>query len=61
MVDRRQADGPGPPPRPRWVKVLLVVALAVLVLAAIIALAGGEHGPGRHAQGGGSAMHTLAI
>jgi hypothetical protein len=40
---------------PRWVKVLLVAALVVAaVLIVVMALAGGEHGPGLHAGTGGT-------
>lgn len=33
---------------PRWVKGFGIVVLIVIVLAAIVLLTGGEHGPGRH-------------
>jgi hypothetical protein len=33
---------------PRWVKVAGVIALALVVLALIVLLAGGNHGPSRH-------------
>jgi hypothetical protein len=33
---------------PRWVKVFGAIALIVVVLAVIVALTGGDHGPGRH-------------
>lgn len=40
------------PGMPAWVKVSGVVAgILVLVLVAAMFLAGGEHGPGRHAPG----------
>lgn len=42
-----------PPPRPTWVKVALVLALVVFAAIVVIAIAGGEHGPGRHLPGGG--------
>ena len=46
------ADRASPPRMPRWVKLSLIV-LAVLVLAVVIAMliAGGGHGPSRHAAG----------
>ena len=54
---RRDAAGVGagrasPPRMPRWVKLSLILA-AVLVLAVVIAMliAGGGHGPSRHAPG----------
>ena len=40
---------------PSWVKVFGVIALVVVVLFVVVLLVrGGEHGPGRHAPGGGS-------
>ncbi len=46
-IDRDRAAPPGVP---RWLKVLaLVVGILVLVLAAIMLIAGGDHGPDRHA------------
>ena len=55
MSDETQPGGGAaeeqPPGAPRWVKITIAVA-AVLVLAAlVVALAGGEHGPGRHFGG----------
>jgi hypothetical protein len=46
------ADRASPPRMPRWVKLSLIVA-AVLVLAVVIVMliAGGGHGPSRHAPG----------
>lgn len=46
------ADPASPPRVPRWVKLSLILA-AVLVLAVVIAMliAGGGHGPSRHAPG----------
>jgi hypothetical protein len=46
------ADPASPPRMPRWVKLSLILA-AVLVLAVVIAMliAGGGHGPSRHAPG----------
>ena len=46
---------------PRWVKVSGIVVIVVIVVAvAIMALAGGDHGPGRHLPGGedAPAEHT---
>jgi hypothetical protein len=40
-----------PPTTPRWVKVLLIVAILVVAVLTIMAIAGGEHGPGRHLSG----------
>ena len=46
------ADRASPPRMPRWVKLSLILG-AVLVLAVVIAMliAGGGHGPSRHAPG----------
>ena len=46
------ADRASPPRMPRWVKVSLILA-AVLALAVVIVMliAGGGHGPSRHAPG----------
>ena len=50
---------PAPPPdRPRWVKVLAAIAVLVLVAVAVMAIIGGEHGPGRHLPGGDGEQHT---
>jgi hypothetical protein len=48
------ADPPdsGPPTTPRWVKVSGIIAAIVVVVIVILALAGGEHGPGRHLPAG---------
>lgn len=40
------------PGAPRWVKVFGVIAVIVLVLFVILLLTGGDHGPGRHSDGG---------
>jgi hypothetical protein len=47
--DRAPAGG-----MPRWVKVSLIVVLVVALLFVVGKLTGlgGEHGPGRHADGG---------
>ena len=37
---------------PRWVKVFVGIALVLVVLVAILLLAGGNHGPGRHTGSG---------
>jgi uncharacterized membrane protein len=59
---------PDPPPSelkrpstPRWVKVSGIIAVVVVVLIVVLVLAGGEHGPGRHAPGGWQPLrsHTL--
>jgi hypothetical protein len=47
------ASSGSPPGIPRWVKLsALVVAVLVVVGIAIMLLAGGDHGPGRHAGDG---------
>jgi hypothetical protein len=33
---------------PRWVKIFGVIILGLVLLAGVIMMAGGEHGPGRH-------------
>lgn len=52
---REGPDGRVPPRMPRWAKVLAIGAL-VVVAALVIAMlvAGGDHGPGRHAADGGN-------
>ena len=48
----------GPAGTPRWVKASgIVIALVVLVLAAIMLVSGGDHGPSRHAPGHQSTGH----
>ena len=43
------------PGTPRWVKLSGIVALVlILAVAAVMAVAGGEHGPGRHVPSGGA-------
>ncbi|MBA3850895.1 MAG: hypothetical protein H0X59_00810 [Chloroflexi bacterium] len=47
MVEPRDRDAPG---TPRWVIALAIAAIFVVVLVvAVTLIAGGEHGPGRHA------------
>lgn len=42
-------DNAAPPAMPRWVKTLLLVLLAVVIVVVLVmAISGGEHGPGRH-------------
>ncbi len=52
----------GRPATPRWVKVLGLVGLLliVLIVIAILTGAGGDHGPGRHAESGDVAARTVA-
>jgi hypothetical protein len=46
------ADRASPPGMPRWVKLsLILVAVLVLVVVIAMLIAGGEHGPSRHAPG----------
>ncbi|MGH2753356.1 MAG: hypothetical protein ACRDLB_02885 [Actinomycetota bacterium] len=52
-------DAPQPPPRPGWVKVSIIVVLVVVAVVIVMAIAGGEHGPGRHFPGGGD--HTAPV
>jgi hypothetical protein len=52
--DRESTDG-----TPRWVKVSGIVALLLaLVVAVILLIGGGEHGPSRHGPSGGSDDQT---
>ena len=46
---------------PRWVKVSAIVALALLLVVVILLLTGiGNHGPSRHASGGGAGPQTVS-
>jgi hypothetical protein len=46
------ADRASPPRMPRWVKLsLILVALLVLLVVIVTLIAGGGHGPSRHALG----------
>jgi hypothetical protein len=46
------ADRASPPRMPRWVKLsLIVVAVLVLLVVVVMLIAGGDHGPSRHAPG----------
>ncbi len=46
------ADGASPPGMPRWVKLsLILVAVLVLLVVIVMFIAGGDHGPSRHAPG----------
>jgi hypothetical protein len=46
------ADRGSPPGMPRWVKLsLILVAVLVLVVVIVMLIAGGGHGPSRHARG----------
>lgn len=55
-VDRGAAPG-----APRWVKVFGIIVLVVVLLFAILLLAGGDHGPGRHAPSGDRRGHTPPV
>ena len=44
-----------PHTRPAWVKVLGIVALVIIAGVVVMALAGGNHGPGQHLPGGDNA------
>jgi hypothetical protein len=48
MEARRDATAPA---MPRWVK-------AVIVVAVVVVLTGGEHGPGRHTGAGDAGRHA---
>jgi hypothetical protein len=47
-ADRGPTAGP-----PRWVRIVGIIALALVVLALIVLLTGGNHGPGRHQSSSG--------
>ena len=49
------------PPLPRWVKISAVVAAIILVVVVVKALAGGDHGPGRHLPGRDDPVHTPPV
>ncbi len=49
------------PGTPRWVKVSGIVVLALILLFAIVLLAGGNHGPGRHLPSGDAGGHTILL
>jgi hypothetical protein len=46
--------------RPRWVSVVLIVGAGLVAAALIAVLAGGDHGPGRHARKAASHASTGA-
>jgi hypothetical protein len=47
------ANRPPYPGTPRWVKVFgIIVIVVALLVAAVMFIGGGEHGPGRHTQSG---------
>jgi hypothetical protein len=55
-------DRTSPPGTPRWVKLFgIIAAVVVVVVIVILALAGGEHGPGRHLRDGGNRGDTLRV
>ena len=45
-------DRTSPPRAPRWVKVFAIVAAVVVAVLLLLLLTGGDHGPGRHVDGG---------
>lgn len=62
MADPTSPPGSQPPPRPRWVKVSAIIAAVLIVgVVLVMALAGGDHGPGRHTPGGDDAGHTPPV
>ncbi len=40
------------PGAPRWVKVFGIIAAVVVLVILMLLLTGGDHGPGRHLNGG---------
>jgi hypothetical protein len=43
---------------PRWVKVFALIAIVLIALVAVVLIAGGDHGPGRHASAGEAGAET---
>jgi hypothetical protein len=56
------SDGPSRPGAPLWVKIFAVIAVVAVIMVAVMLLAGGDHGPGRHSSGdaGGPARTSSA-
>lgn len=52
-MDEQQRDDPEAVEHamPRWVKSFIAAALIVALLVVVLALLGGDHGPGRHHLG----------
>ena len=48
MTDPARPPDSRPHTTPRWVKVMGIIVAVAVVAIVIAALAGGEHGPGRH-------------
>lgn len=53
-------DAPQHPGTPRWITVFGVIAVALFLLVLYNVLAGGGHGPSRHAPAGAAGGHTGA-
>ncbi len=52
-------DHGSPPRMPRWVKLSVITVVVLVVLAAAIALFGGDHGPDRHVGAGDARSATV--
>jgi len=46
---------------PRWVKVFAIIGGVIALMAVIVLLAGGNHGPGRHLSEGNAAGGTVVV
>lgn len=56
------ASGPGAlPARPTWVKVCGILLAVIVVAAIVMALAGSDHGPGRHSPDGDAGGHAPPV
>lgn len=57
LADLRRPEGDGG--MPRWVKLFGIVAfLMIVAVVVLMAVGGGDHGPGRHVRGGGNSTPT---
>jgi hypothetical protein len=48
-------DRPPYPGMPRWVKAFAIAGIALVLLVVVLAIVGGDHGPGRHFRSDGGA------
>lgn len=60
--DHEEADHGVPTTTPHWVKVFGIILIAFLLLVALILLiGGGEHGPGRHLSSSDTGGHAPSL